>query len=146
MDRWAEHYLELYSKDNSISQDRSIELPLWPCNQPELDRAQTLKELNKAIDALAARKAPGQDCIPSDVIKCRKTVLLDHFTYLGPTVSSDLSLDLEIDWMLGKADGTMAKLHKRVWPNSSLRLKTKIKVSKACIISTPLYESESWTT
>ena len=70
----------------------------------------------------------------------------DHFTYLGSTVSSNLSLDPEIDRRIGKAAGTMAKLHKRVWSNSSLRLKTKIKVYQACVISTLLYGSESWTT
>ena len=42
----------------------------------ELDTEPTMDELSKAIDSLAAGKAPGSDSIPPDLIKHCKTTLL----------------------------------------------------------------------
>ncbi len=39
----------------------------------------------------------------------------------------------------------LAKLTKRVWTNSKLTQQIKIHVYRACVMSTPLYDSESWT-
>ena len=39
----------------------------------------------------------------------------------------------------------MAKLNKRVWNNSRLSERTKALVYQACVLSTLLYGSESWT-
>ena len=82
------------------------------------------------------------------VIKINNKPLLvtEHFTYLGSTISNNLSLDLEINRRIGKAAGTLAKLDSRVWSNSQLSLKTKMKVYQACVLSTLLYGSEAWTT
>ena len=40
----------------------------------------------------------------------------------------------------------MSKLNKRVWSNSLLTVNTKLRVYQACVLSTLLYGSESWTT
>nr|KAG5691627.1 hypothetical protein BaRGS_023798 [Batillaria attramentaria] len=72
--------------------------------------------------------------------------VVDSFTYLGSTISSSLTLDTEISTRIGKAAAVMAKLRKRVWSNSQLTENTKLRVYKACILSTLLYGSESWTT
>ena len=40
----------------------------------------------------------------------------------------------------------MAQLSKRVWTNKQLTLNTKLKVYQACVLSSLLYGSESWTT
>ena len=69
MSRWVEHYLDIYSRENSVTQEvlGSIEdLPVLE----ELDSEPTPQELSKAIDALASGKAPGEDGIPPEVIKC----------------------------------------------------------------------------
>ena len=47
---------------------------------------------------------------------------------------------------IAKAAGVMAKLNKRVWSNSLLSERTKVLVYQACVLSTFLYGSESWTT
>ena len=39
----------------------------------------------------------------------------------------------------------MARLEKRVWDNSLLTINTKMKVYQACVLSTLLYGSETWT-
>ena len=73
-------------------------------------------------------------------------VVTEQFTYLGSTISNNLSLDHEIDKRIAKSSGTMSKLNNKVWQNKHLTVKTKMKVYQACIISTLLYGSESWTT
>ena len=40
----------------------------------------------------------------------------------------------------------MSKLSKRVWDNRLLTLHTKTRIYQACVLSTLLYGSESWTT
>ena len=70
---------------------------------------------------------------------------MNSFTYLGSTVSDTLNLDTEISSRIAKAAGVMAKLNKRVWNNSLLSERTKVLVYQACVLSTLLYGSESWT-
>ena len=72
MSRWVEHYLDIYSRENSVTQEmlRSIEdLPVLE----ELDSEPTLEELSRSIDALASGKGPDEDGIPPAVIKCAQT-------------------------------------------------------------------------
>ena len=75
MERWVEHYLELYSTQNVVS-DTALsaiqELPVLD----ELDTEPTVEELSKAIDCLSTGKAPGEDGIPPEVIKSGKDALL----------------------------------------------------------------------
>ena len=72
--------------------------------------------------------------------------VVDCFTYLGSKVTSSLSIEDEINSRIGKAAATMAKLSKRVWENGKLTERTKLCVYQACVISTLLYGSETWTT
>ena len=71
--------------------------------------------------------------------------VVDNFTYLGSCISSNLSLDSELNVRIGKAATAMARLAKRVWDNSLLTINTKMKVYQACVLSTLLYGSETWT-
>ena len=71
--------------------------------------------------------------------------VVEHFTYLGSTISNSLSIDVEVNSRIAKATAVMAKLNQRVW-NNSLTEKTRIHVYQACVLSTLLYGSESWTT
>ncbi len=78
MERWAEHYQQLYSRENIVT-DTGLESITPLPEMEELDALPTIDELNKAIDSLARGKAPGSDGIPPEVIKAgQKSVLLDR--------------------------------------------------------------------
>ena len=75
MERLVEHYLELYSTQNVVTDaalDAISQLPVLE----ELDDEPTV-ELGKAIDALATGKAPGEDGMPPEVIKAGKEALIE---------------------------------------------------------------------
>ena len=84
--------------------------------------------------------------VPSVKINDYTLEVVEDFTYLGSNISNNLSLDTEINRCIGKAACTMAKLTKRVWENKMLNENTKIRIYQACVLSTLLYGSESWTT
>ena len=71
---------------------------------------------------------------------------MNTFTYLGANNTSNLSLNKEIITRTGKASATMVRLRKWVWENRKLTLATKICIYRACILSTLLHSSETWTT
>ena len=75
MDRWVEHYSELYSRDNTVAASALDAVQPLPVME-ELDAEPTTAELCKAIGRLASGKAPGNDGIPRDLIKCCKDTLL----------------------------------------------------------------------
>ena len=104
----------------------------------EFDLTMSLKKTNIS----------SQDTSRAPTIKIGDYTLevVDDFTYLGSTISMNLSLDSEINRCIGKATATMAKLTKRVWENRLLTENTKMHVYQACVLSTLLYGSEAWTT
>lgn len=71
--------------------------------------------------------------------------VVSQFTYLGSTITDNLSLDVEINRRIGKAATTLSRLRERVWKNSKLTVNTKMSVYSACVLSTLLYSSETWT-
>ena len=50
--------------------------------------------------------------------------VVENFKYLGSTISSNLSLDVEINACVGKAATVMVKLNKKVWQNINLTMNT----------------------
>ena len=90
--------------------------------------------------------AQGPESPPVITIDNTELEVVDTFTYLGSTVSSSTSLDTEISCRIAKAAAVMAKLNKRVLGNDLLSERPKMCVCQACVLSTLLYGSESWTT
>ena len=72
--------------------------------------------------------------------------VVHQFQYLGSTTTVTLSLDVDLSKCIGKALTTLSKLNKRVWENKHLTIPIKIDIYKACVISTLLYGSDSWST
>ena len=109
--------------------------------------SQACKDFGLTI-SLKKTNVLGQDTEALPVITIDNYELDDvcQFTYLGSTITDNLSLDTEIDKRIGKAASTLARLTARVWTSPKLSVKTKMAVYNACVISTLLYGSETWTT
>ena len=76
MERWVEHYSELYSRENIVQQSALDAIEQLP-EMSHLDEVPTIEEVSQAIDKLPSGKAPGKDCIPAEAIKCGKASLLE---------------------------------------------------------------------
>ena len=75
MERWVEHYSNLYSREDTMTPSALGTIKCRPIME-ELNAEPTVDELSKVIDSLAAGKAPGSDSIPPDLIKhCKATLL-----------------------------------------------------------------------
>ena len=80
MERWVEHYTELYARENVITEDTLNAIECLPELEEldELDREPTTDELSEALDSLTSGKAPGKDCIPAEVLKsCKETLITE---------------------------------------------------------------------
>ena len=75
MDRWKEHYSELYSKPSVVSNSAFSAIEQLSVLH-ELDELPTISDLEKALDRLAPGKSPGEDEITPDLIKSCKTAFL----------------------------------------------------------------------
>ena len=83
---------------------------------------------------------------PAITIDDYELEVVHQFTYLGSTISDNLSLDVKINKRIRKAASTLACLTTHVWENTKVTVKTKAAVNNACVSSTLLYGSETWTT
>ena len=77
MDRWVEHYSQLYSKERHLDQNAENLIPQHPIMQ-ELDAEPTQEELCKAIEYLSNGKSPGKDNIPAEILKENKEIVLPY--------------------------------------------------------------------
>ena len=92
-----------------------------------MDRfSQACKDFGLAI-SLKKTNVLGQDTmeLPALTIDDYGLDVVEQFTYLGFTITDNLSLDTEIDKRIGKAATTLARLTSRVWANPKLTVKTK---------------------
>ena len=66
-----------------------------------------------------------QQSLASISISNKMLEITEHFTYLGSSIISSLSLDREIDKRIAKVAGILARLSKRLCDNNQLTLNTK---------------------
>ena len=72
MDRWVDHFFELYSRMNTVSA-LALESIEGISTMHMLDNKPSLEELSKAIDSLAAGKVPSNT--PATTTKAAQSVL-----------------------------------------------------------------------
>lgn len=90
--------------------------------------------------------APGDPYVePSILVKGNRLEVVDKFPYLGSTISRDASLDAEILSRIQKASVAFGKLESRAWSDRDLTNTTKISIYNACVLTSLLYSSETWT-
>ena len=87
MERWVEHYLELYSTENTVSEEVLNSIQLMP-TMVEHDSEPTASQTEEAINGLANGKSPGNDTTPPRVIKQGIPVLLPHLCQTKVTWSA----------------------------------------------------------
>ena len=87
----------------------------------------------------------GTETPPSITINNYTLEAVSTFTYLGSTITDNLSLDTELSSRIGKTASTFGKLTERVWDNGKLSVHTRVQVYRSCVVSTLLYGSEAWT-
>ena len=83
---------------------------------------------------------------PNIEINGESLATVDRFPYLGSHLSSNASIDDEVQYRLRCANSAFGKLRKRVFNNHDLRIGTKIRVYETIVLPTLLYGSETWTT
>ena len=89
---------------------------------------------------------PGQTSIEPHVeIYGTPLKAVKNFTYLGSTVASDNTIDVEIKNRIQAASGAFGGLGKRVWSQHGISVSTKCKVYKAIVLPTLLYSAETYT-
>ena len=77
MERWVEHYSELYSRENIVTDEALSAFECLPMMQ-KLDAEPTIGELKKALNCLYSGKAPGKDGIPPEIVKlCTGSLLTE---------------------------------------------------------------------
>jgi len=76
-----------------------------------------------------------------------ESLLLDHTRFVSlESVMAAFPIRLsELNKRIGKAAMALSRFTKRVWSNNKLSDHTKVNVYRACVISTLLCGSESWT-
>ena len=82
---------------------------------------------------------------PPPTIDDKPLANVEHFKYLGGTISCDGSLDREIDNRISKASQALGSLHNQMLSEHNIRLSTKLKVYNAVIFPSLLYGCETWT-
>ena len=81
LERWVEHYLDLYATQNVITDAAFAAIPDLPMME-ELDTPPTEEELSKAINSLASGKSPGSDSNLAEVLKSGKSAPLEPLQIL----------------------------------------------------------------
>lgn len=139
---WKVLIREMLFADVAVLTAHTEEALQWLINR----FADTWKEFGLNI-SLKKTNITDQDTsiIPNNSIGDYTLEVVEDFTYLGSTISSNLSLDAKLNTQIGKAAAAMARLAKIVRDNSMLTTNTKMRVYQACVLSTFHYGSEAWT-
>lgn len=69
----------------------------------------------------------------------------EKFTYIGSTINQACNIDDEVDLRISKASQSFGRLRKTVWHRRGLKLRTKLRVYKAVVLTILLYACETWT-
>ena len=91
--------------------------------------------------------APGnQHTDPDITVNGQHLNSVERFTYLGSTLSRNVTIDDEVNTRLAKASVAFGRLHKSVWNRRGITTETKVKVYRAVVLTSLLYGCETWTT
>ena len=90
--------------------------------------------------------APGKPFVePNITVNGQRFSAVNRFTYLGSTLSQNVTIDDEVNVRIARASATFGRLHANVWNRRGISLHTKLKVYRAIVLPTLLYACETWT-
>ena len=69
---------------------------------------------------------------------------LSKFKYLGSILSSDNTVDAEVESRINRTSQVFRSISRLVWYQPKIKVLTKLKLFKAVILPTLLYGSETW--
>ena len=145
-------YHKTQSKNQGVwDHPEACSLPMTQQSPHTLKRIYSIWQACKDFGLIISLKKSnvlGQDVDTPPVITINNYELevLHQFTYLGSTISDNLSLDVEINKSIRKAATTLGRLTSRVWEKPKLTTPTKTALYYTYIVITILYRSEIWTT
>ena len=88
--------------------------------------------------------APGAETAADDIFVSGEALKkVSTFSYLGSVISDDCTINNDIATCLQKANRPYGALQKRLWSHRDIKVKIKINVHKAVILTTLLYGSQS---
>ncbi|KAI8515766.1 hypothetical protein Bbelb_065790 [Branchiostoma belcheri] len=77
-------------------------------------------------------------------IESNSVEVVDKFTYLGSTISSDCRSTADIKIRIGRSSAAMASLN-HIWSNGQISTATKLRLYNSLVLSVLLYGAEAWT-
>src|SRR5664279_5167461 len=77
------------------------------------------------------------------VIENQELKQVEHFVYLGGTMSEDASTEQDMTRRLGLACGAMQKLNP-IWKSKDIATRTKTRVYESLVLNILMYNSETW--
>ena len=98
-----------------------------------------------AISKQASQRPYTEACTLNTTVEDVMVEQVSHFTYLGAVISTDGTLDKDLDNRIGKASGAFNSLS-RVWYNCNILTQTKIRIYRAAILTVLPCGSETWST
>ena len=142
---------ETVIRDLLFADDCALNASSEPEMQCEMDRfSQACDNFGLTISTkkteVMYQPAPGKPYQePHITVKGQTLQAVDKFTYLGSTLSRDVSVDAEVNNRIAKASAAFGRLRGNVWERRGLSLTTKLKVYRAVVLTTLLYACETWT-
>ena len=82
---------------------------------------------------------------PNITFNGQRLSIVNRFTYLGSTLSQNVTIDDEVNVRIARASATFGRLHANVWNRRGINLQTKLKVYRAIVHPMLLYACETWT-
>ncbi|XP_070207983.1 uncharacterized protein [Littorina saxatilis] len=99
----------------------------------------------KKIEVLH-QPAPGKPYVEPDItVNGQRLNTVNRFTYLGSTLSQNVTIDDEVNVRIARASSTFGRLYPNVWNRRGISTQTKLKVYRAVVLPTLLYACETWT-
>ena len=102
--------------------------------------------INTEKSEVMYQPAPGKVYAePNITTNGKKLKVVDRFTYLGSTLSQNVTIDDEINTRISKASSTFGRLHSNFWHRCGIGQATKLKVYRAVVLPVLLQACETWT-